>query len=130
VERKSVENYFSILEDLMIAYRIPIFTKKTKRRLVAHSKFYFFDAGVYRTIRPMGPLDAPQDADGVALETLFLQELIALNDAFNLGYKIFYWRTLNGREVDFVYGGTRRLYEGPIQIVPVVEMLQDLKKLL
>lgn len=109
VERKVVENYFSILEDLMIAYRIPIFSKKTKRRLVAHSKFYFFDAGVYRTLRPMGPLDAPQEADGVALETLFFQELLALNDAFGRGYKIFYWRTSNGQEVDFVLYGSKGL---------------------
>lgn len=171
VERKVVENYFSILEDLMIAYRIPIFSKKTKRRLVTHSKFYFFDAGVYRTVRPMGPLDSPQEADGVALETLFLQELIALNSALDLGYKIHYWRTSNGREVDFilygpkgllafeitktarinsamlggvksfltdypmakayfVYGGTRRMYEDKIEIIPVLEILKDLRTLL
>jgi len=27
VERKVVEGYFSILEDLLIAYRVPVFTK-------------------------------------------------------------------------------------------------------
>jgi len=109
VERKVVENYFSILEDLLIGYRIPIFSKKAKRRLVAHPKFYFFDVGVYRTLRPMGPLDAPEEVEGVALETLFLQELIALNSTLGLGYKIFYWRTSNGREVDFILYGPKRL---------------------
>jgi hypothetical protein len=52
-------------------------------------QFYFFDVGVYRTLRPMGPLDAPEEVDGIALETLFLQELIALNSAFDFGYKFF-----------------------------------------
>jgi predicted AAA+ superfamily ATPase len=107
VERKVVESYFSILEDLLISYRIPVFSKKAKRRLSAHLKFYFFDVGVYRTLRPMGPLDAPEEVDGIALETLFLQELIALNSALNFGYKIFYWRTSNGREVDFVLYGSK-----------------------
>jgi len=171
VERKVVESYFSILEDLMIGYRIPIFSKKAKRRLIAHPKFYFFDAGVYRTLRPMGPLDAPEEVDGIALETLFLQELIALNSALDFGYKIFYWRTSNGREVDFVlygpkgllafeikrtsrmtsamlgglksfladypmakayfvYTGNRRMYDGKIEIVPVLEILKNLKALL
>ena len=171
VERKVVESYFSILEDLMIGYRIPIFSKKAKRRLIVHPKFYFFDVGVYRTLRPMGPLDAPEEVDGIALETLFLQELIALNSAFDFGYKIFYWRTSNGREVDFVlygpkgvlsfeikrtsritsamlgglksflvdypmakacfvYTGNRRMYEGKIEIVPVLEILKNLKTLL
>jgi predicted AAA+ superfamily ATPase len=171
VERKVVESYFSILEDLMIGYRIPIFSKKAKRRLIVHPKFYFFDVGVYRTLRPMGPLDAPEEVDGIALETLFLQELIALNKALDFGYKIFYWRTSNGREVDFVlygpkgllsfeikrtsritsamlgglksfladypmarayfiYAGNRRMYEDKIEIVPVLEILKNVKVLL
>ncbi|MFH1233112.1 MAG: AAA family ATPase [Patescibacteria group bacterium] len=109
VERKVVENYFSILENLLIAYRIPIFTKRAKRRLIAHPKFYFFDVGVYRTLRPMGPLDRPEEAEGVSCETLFLQEVIAINDSLNLGYKPYYWRTINNIEVDFVLYGERGL---------------------
>ena len=90
VERKVVENYFSILEDLLIGFRIPVFTRKAKRRMIRHSKFYFFDTGVYRTIRPMGPLDTPEAAEGIIFESLFLQELRALNDYYRLGYKIYY----------------------------------------
>ncbi len=110
VNRKTVEGYFSIIEDLMIARRLPAFTKRAKRRLVAHPKFYFFDAGVFRTIRPMGPLDSPEEAEGPALETLLLQEIMAVNDSLDLGYRIFYWRTSTGREVDFVLYGERGLH--------------------
>ena len=106
VERKVVENYFSILEDLLIAYRIPVFSERAKRRMIAHPKFYFFDAGVYRTIRPMGPLDRPEEVEGIAYETLVFQELNAINSYLESGYKIFYWRTADDMEVDFVlYGG-------------------------
>ena len=49
------------------------------------SFFCLVHTGVYRTLRPMGPLDAPQEIDGIALETLFLQELIAHNSSLNLG---------------------------------------------
>lgn len=42
-ERKVVEDYFIILEDLLIAYRISLFTRRAKRRLIVHPKFYFFD---------------------------------------------------------------------------------------
>jgi predicted AAA+ superfamily ATPase len=107
VERKVVENYFTILEDLLIAYRLPVFTKKSKRRLVSHPKFYFFDVGVYRTLRPMGPLDMPEEVQGIGLETLFFHELHAINDYLNLGYKIFYWRASDNIEVDFVMYGDR-----------------------
>ncbi len=107
VERKVVENYFTILEDLLIAYKIPVFTKRAKRRLAAHPKFYFFDVGLYRTLRPAGPLDIPEEIGGHALETLFLQELIAMNTYLTLGYNIFYWMTSNKVEVDFVLYGTK-----------------------
>ncbi|MBI5298683.1 MAG: ATP-binding protein [Deltaproteobacteria bacterium] len=107
IERKVVESYFTILEDLLIAYRIPIFSKKSKRRMIVHPKFYFFDVGIFRTLRPMGPLDTPEEAQGAALETLLLQELVALNDYLKLGYKIYYWRTAEGAEVDFVLYGEK-----------------------
>ena len=53
VERKTVEAYITILEDLLLAYRIPVFSKKAKRVTVTHPKFYYFDAGVYRSLRPL-----------------------------------------------------------------------------
>lgn len=109
VERKTVENYFTILEDLLLAYRVPVFTKRAKRRLVLHPKFYFFDVGVYRTLRPMGPLDTPEEAGGISFESLFFQELVAMNDYLGLGYKIYYWKTSNNIEVDFVLYGDRGL---------------------
>lgn len=109
LDRKVVDNYFSILEDLLIGYRLPPFTKRAKRRLVAHPKFFFFDVGVYRAIRPSGPLDAPEEADGACLETLWLQTLRAVNDALGLDYQLHYWRTSDGTEVDFVLYGPRGL---------------------
>ncbi len=107
VERKAAENYFSILEDLLIGCMVPVFAKRAKRRIAAHPKFFFFDAGLYRTLRPKGPLDRPEQIEGHALETLVFQELRALNDCLRLGYTIHYWRTADGREVDFVLYGER-----------------------
>ena len=171
IERKVVENYFTILEDLLIAYRIPVFTKRAKRRMAVHPKFYFFDVGLYRTLRPRGPLDIPEEIGGHTFETLFLQELMAINAYFNLGYNIFYWMTSNNVEVDFVlygdkgikafevkrtarisssmfkglkafrkdyptaetyfvYGGERHLRESNISILPMIDALRELPKIL
>ena len=109
VERKVVENYFGILEDLLIGYRLPVFAKRAKRRLVAHPKFYFFDAGVYQALRPRGPLDSPEEIGGAACETLLFQELETINDALELDYKLFYWRSSAQYEVDFVLYGEKGL---------------------
>lgn len=109
IERSAAENYFSILEDLLIAVRLPVFSRKARRKLISHKKFYFFDTGVFRAIRPVGPLDSDAEMDGPALETLVLQELRAVNDYHEYGYRIFFWRTRNNLEVDFVLYGPRGL---------------------
>ena len=99
-----------ILEDLLLAKRISVFTQRAKRKMVAHQKFYFFDVGVFRILRPSGPLDTQEEIDGAALETLFFQSLCAINDYFDLGYKIHFWRTSIGVEVDFVLYGPKGLH--------------------
>jgi uncharacterized protein len=103
--RKTVEGYFSLTEDLLLAHRLPVFTRRAKRRLVAHPKFYFFDVGIYQILRPRGPLDTTDELNGVGLESLVLQEIRALNDILRLEYKLFYWRTGTGSEVDIVLYG-------------------------
>lgn len=108
--RHTIVNYFDILEDLLIAYRLPVFSKRAKRNLIAHPKFYYFDVGVYRSLRPRGPLDTIEESDGAALETLFFQELKALNDYFDLNYQVYYWRTRDQVEVDFVIYGERGIH--------------------
>lgn len=55
IARKTVENYISILEDLLLGFSIEVFSKRAKRALSAHPKFYLFDAGLFRSLRPKGP---------------------------------------------------------------------------
>lgn len=105
IERKVVEGYISILEDLLLAYRIPVFTKRAQRTTISHPKFFYFDAGVYRSLRPSGPLDRPGEIEGAALEGLVAQHLIAWNAYRGERNRLYYWRTRAGSEVDFVLYG-------------------------
>ncbi|NDC83612.1 ATP-binding protein [bacterium] len=105
ISSKTVESYIGILEDLLLCFRVPIFSKRAKRILTAQAKFYYFDAGVYRQIRPKGPLDRPEEIDGIGLETLVAQHLRAWIDYANRGDELFFWRTKSGLEVDFVVYG-------------------------
>lgn len=110
IERKIVEGYLSILEDLMLGYRVGSFTKRAQRALVSHSKFYLFDAGVFRSLRPHGPLDSPQEIDGQALEGLVAQHLRAWIDYSNGDFKLHFWRTRSGVEVDFIIYGSEGIF--------------------
>jgi predicted AAA+ superfamily ATPase len=106
VNRNTVQGYVEVLEDLLLAFRVPVFSRRARRHLVAHPKFFFFDAGVFRSVRPGGPLDSPTEMAGPALEGLVAQHLrawIAYGDMDRT--KIYYWRTKSGTEVDFVVYG-------------------------
>lgn len=105
VNRKVVEDYFSILRDLLLSYELPIFSKRAKRELMTKRKFFFFDVGLYRTLRPRGPLDSEEELNGAAFETLCLQELLALNNYLDAGFEFYHWRTRKHEEVDLVLYG-------------------------
>ena len=105
VERKTVEAYITILEDLLIACRLSVFSKRAKREVSRQPKFYLFDAGVYRSLRPRGPLDKPQEIDGSALEGLVAQHLRAWIAYGGERFELYFWRTRSGVEVDFIVYG-------------------------
>lgn len=107
VNNKVVDNYFTILNDLLIGYFLPAFTRRAKRRLVHKPKFYFFDAGIYNTARPRGYLDTNNEIGGIALETLFFTHLRAINDYYRLNYSFSYFKTANGQEIDFIAYGPK-----------------------
>ena len=107
IERKTVEGYISILEDLHLAFLVPVFSKRAKRHLTSHPKFFYFDAGVFRSLRPTGPLDRPQEMEGAALEGLVAQHLRAWNAYGGAVNRLFFWRTKAGNEVDFVVYGPK-----------------------
>lgn len=132
IDRQVIQNYFSILEELLIAYRIPAFTKRAKRRLIQKDRFYYFDAGVYRYLRPKGILDRAEEIEGAGLETCFMQTFLALNDYYNWNKQLYYWRTSNGLEVDFIIYGETGLWAFEVKhtknITP--RMLHGLKEFL
>ena len=110
VNRKTVEGYLEILEDLLLSFRLPVFNRRAKRALAGHPKFFFFDAGIFRANRPAGPLDSESEIDGAALEGLVAQHLRAWCDYSEGDHQLYYWQTKTRVEVDFVVYGASGLY--------------------
>ena len=105
VKRKTVDSYLAVLEDLLLSFRVPVFSRRAKRHLISHPKFYYFDSGVFRSLRPAGPLDSSHEIDGAALEGLVAQHLRAWIAYSNKPCSLYYWRTKSGVEVDFILYG-------------------------
>ena len=99
---KTVQAYFEVLEDTLIALRVPAWTQSPLKRLVSHPKFYFFDNGVTNALthRLGGGLDA--SIRGRLFEQFLVQETRRTLDNEQADYRLFYWRTNNGAEVDLL----------------------------
>jgi len=105
VERRTVQGFLEVLTDLLLCFTVPVFTKRAQRQTTTHPKFYYFDAGVYRSLRPHGPLDRAEEIDGGAFEGLVAQHLKAWIAYSGTATDLYFWRTRAGTEVDFVVYG-------------------------
>lgn len=104
VSSVTVKEYFSILRDTLIAYFVPSYKKRPKRRVVNAPKFYFFDVGIANFLLKREGIVPQSENFGRALEHFVLQELIAHSHYSGKDYKISYWRSTSGFEVDFILG--------------------------
>lgn len=105
VKRTTVDSWITILEDMLIGYQLYVFTNRAKRELSSQPKFYFFDAGVYQTLRPFSISDVKTNINGHALEGLVFQHLISWQSYTLQKHTLNFWRTRSGVEVDFIVLG-------------------------
>ena len=107
VSASTVNSYFDILEDTLIGYRIPAYTKVMKRRVVQAPRFYYFDVGVVNRLLHRSQLVRGTAEYGHAFEHLVVQEIIAYLHYSHSTDRISYWRTYTGIEIDVVLGDAR-----------------------
>lgn len=107
VSANTVNSYFDILEDTLIGFRIPAYTKTIKRRLFQTPRFYYFDVGIVNHLLHRKELVRGTAEYGHAFEHLVIQELYAWISYTNSNEKLSYWHTHTGLEVDAIIGDAR-----------------------
>ncbi|MDE0118865.1 MAG: AAA family ATPase [Bdellovibrionales bacterium] len=103
VARSTVQGYFSILEDTLLAWYLPAYRNKAKVKEIAHTKFYLFDCGVQRALAGLHRDKPSINEIGFLFETFILNEFRAINSWMSHGARFFYWRTESGNEVDLIW---------------------------
>ena len=107
VSANTVSSYFDILEDTLLGFRVPAYTKAIKRRLVQAPRFYYFDVGVANHLLHRKDLVRGTTEYGHAFEHLVIQELRAWLAYTDSDEQLSYWRAYTGQEVDAVIGDAR-----------------------
>ena len=104
VSANTVKGYFNILEDTLVGYMIPAYTKVMKRRVVQAPKFYYFDVGIYNHLLHRTSLAHGTPEYGHCFEHFVVQEIKAYMGYTRSQKELSYWHTYNGKEIDIVIG--------------------------
>ena len=105
VARSTVQEYFQILKDTLLASEISAWHKSRKRKSISTSKFYFFDPGIVRFLQNRNSLKKGSPEFGESMETYLFHELKTFVDYHSLE-EVSYWRSTSGFEVDFILADT------------------------
>ena len=103
-EDTTVKNYFDILVDTHIGFRLPAFGRSLRKQQNKAPKFYLFDLGVARALAnfEVARLTEGSALFGKAFKHFVIAECLRLNHYQGTRYKFSYFRSKDGREVDLV----------------------------
>ena len=104
VDAKTVKEYFNILEQTLVGYIVPAFSRTVKRRINQAPRFYYFDVALPNYLLHRGNMQPGSEDFGHAFEHLLMQEIIAYLGYHDIENALSYWHTYTGYEVDAVLG--------------------------
>jgi len=105
VDAKTVKEYYQILVDTLLGRIVEPFKRRQSRQIITKApKFYLFDVGVAGAMTKRHISEERGELFGKAFEHFIFTEIAAHSSYKELDYRINYWRTRAGYEVDFVLG--------------------------
>jgi predicted AAA+ superfamily ATPase len=101
---KSVERYYSILEDTLLGFHLLPFHRSVRKQQVSSSKFYYFDTGLVRALRGHTNQVIYQSTYdyGKLFESFIISEIYKINKYREKDYKLYYLKTKSGVEIDLI----------------------------
>jgi predicted AAA+ superfamily ATPase len=109
----TLRTFYQVLEDTFVGYRIPAFGAAGRKRVLTTPRFLFFDNGVRNAAaRLRMNSDLLKTQKGLLFENWVGQELMHRCLYAGRSYRLSFWRTAHGAEVDYVL-------ETPDEAVPI-----------
>lgn len=104
VDTKTIQSYFSILEDTLIGFYLENWHTSVRKQLIQAPKFYLFDVGVARALaQHLRIIPTPKTSYfGELFEQHVIGEIVHLNASLHLDFQLGYIRTNRDVEIDLV----------------------------
>ena len=104
IDQKTVKDWVGILKTMRIIELVEPYSSNLSSRLIKSPKIYFLDTGLAVRLQgwsnSLSLLTSPQQ--GSLFENLVFTELHRLKLNFFPNLQIFWWRTKEGKEIDFI----------------------------
>jgi len=109
----TLRTYYQVLEDTFVGYRIPAYGVSGRKRVLTTPRFLFYDNGVRNAAaRYRFSTDLLRTQMGLLFENWVGQELMHRCLYAGRAYRLSFWRTAHGAEVDYVL-------ETPDETIPI-----------
>jgi uncharacterized protein len=106
VSPQTLKNYIQILDDTLLGFTLPAFTKTKKRKSISRAKFYLFDVGVTNFLSNRSQIKMKSKEFGDVFEHFLILEIRAYISYTRNKLKIYYWRSTSQFEVDLTLGSS------------------------
>lgn len=103
VSQPAIKEFYRVLEDTLIVTRVDPYLKNSRKRILSSPRYYFFDLGVRNAAAHL-TLDKNliNSQKGTLFEHAVILELARRSRVLANRYRVCYWRTGGGAEVDCV----------------------------
>lgn len=102
VDKNTVSAYIELLEKAFVVYRLNPYGGNERNEIRQNKKIYFYDTGIRNAvINNFNPLDLRKDK-GALWENFLINERMKLCDYNKQEVRRYFWRLVQGREVDYI----------------------------
>ncbi len=109
----TLRTFYQVLEDTFVGYRIPAFGAAGRKRVLTTPRFLFFDTGIRNAAARLQMTDDVLKTQlGLLFENWVGLELMHRCLYAGRSWRLNYWRTVHGAEVDYVL-------ETPQEVIPI-----------
>lgn len=109
VSRQTIEKYLDYLERVFIIFRLPGFSTNPRKEISKTAKIFFWDTGIRNALQKEFTLSPLRSDIGALWENWVIAEFMKKNLAANLNQQFYFWRSVDGSEVDLIIKDKNRL---------------------
>lgn len=102
LDNETVEKYIQLLERTFVIFRLSAFSRNLRKELKRKQKIYFYDLGIRNSlISNYSPIELRNDI-GALWENYLISERIKFCHYNTVWSNIYFWRTHDQQEVDYI----------------------------